>query len=366
MNTFILFWNPAISNYKSDDFQRELEETSEFDGNMNWSVWEHEKAQAGHRFFMVRCGTGNTGICMSGYFTSAPSEGDDWSSKGRKVYYIGLEPDVMIHPEYLPILTTKELSEAIPSFDWTGGHSGRLIDKQDADKLEEFWKVFTDKHKDIFTLRALRHAIEPSSYIEGIVTCFLSLTEDGKINVYCHQINLDQSFDTLSQAKEYALEAHKKSFAKNREMKIVFDHIDDEYQDRFFQVVEKLLSLHHSQIDYEVISQQQFHQDNILTLCLYYLVKYNKETLQSLRKQGFSLEVIEAVMALLKKEGETEEQYIGRIMENEIALNVKIDMLENELNISKLEKITVDDVERLNIALRAYHKLSQLPKFMVD
>ena len=47
MNTFILFWNPAISSYKLDDFQREMEDVSEFCHDMNWSIWEHNKAHKG-------------------------------------------------------------------------------------------------------------------------------------------------------------------------------------------------------------------------------------------------------------------------------------------------------------------------------
>ena len=42
MNTIILFWNPAISSFKLDDYQ-ELIENLEYE-DMNWSVWEHEKA----------------------------------------------------------------------------------------------------------------------------------------------------------------------------------------------------------------------------------------------------------------------------------------------------------------------------------
>lgn len=80
MNTIILFWNPAISSYKLEHFQAEME-IIEF-ADMNWSVWEHEKAHTGDRFFMVRCGEGKTGICMSGYFISEPYRGEDWSGRG--------------------------------------------------------------------------------------------------------------------------------------------------------------------------------------------------------------------------------------------------------------------------------------------
>jgi len=76
MKTYILFWNPAISSYKLEDFQREIDDYENAD--MNWGVWEYEKACAGDRFFMVRCGSGKTGICMSGYFSSDP-----WAQWGQ-------------------------------------------------------------------------------------------------------------------------------------------------------------------------------------------------------------------------------------------------------------------------------------------
>lgn len=164
MKTFILFWNPAISSYKLDDFQRELEEISDDYNNMNWSVWEYEKANEGDRFFMVRCGNGKTGICMSGYFSSEPYQGEDWSGKGRETYYMDLEPDVMIHPEYRPILTTIELVNEIQTFDWTGGHSGRLLDYKSAEKLESLWKEFLERNDEIFKMRAFRQEVDPSDF----------------------------------------------------------------------------------------------------------------------------------------------------------------------------------------------------------
>ena len=108
MKTYILFWNPAVSSYKLENFQNEIEDTGYY-GDMTWSIWEHKNASAGDRFFLVRCGDGNTGICMSGYFSSDPYQDEDWSGKERDTYYVNLEPDIMINPEYLPILTTAEL-----------------------------------------------------------------------------------------------------------------------------------------------------------------------------------------------------------------------------------------------------------------
>ena len=50
-NTIILFWNPEVSSLKIGDYQRLLEDIHFH--SMNWSIYEHENAHYGDRFFMV-------------------------------------------------------------------------------------------------------------------------------------------------------------------------------------------------------------------------------------------------------------------------------------------------------------------------
>ena len=57
-------------------------------------------------------------------------------------------PNVVLDPDEAPMLTTEQLNEAIPSFDWTGGHSGRLLTKDEAKTLETIWEDFLQKNKD--------------------------------------------------------------------------------------------------------------------------------------------------------------------------------------------------------------------------
>ena len=42
-------------------------------------------------FFMVRVGEGNTGLFAAGRFTSEPFKDEDWSGKGREVYYMQMD-----------------------------------------------------------------------------------------------------------------------------------------------------------------------------------------------------------------------------------------------------------------------------------
>lgn len=68
----------------------------------NWSVWDWEHAQACDRFYLVRVGEGNTGIVMKGVLSSEPFEAEDWSGKGRQVFYMDMEPDIIINPDKAP------------------------------------------------------------------------------------------------------------------------------------------------------------------------------------------------------------------------------------------------------------------------
>lgn len=146
MRTFILMWNPSISSYTMDDLEYEMEDFPY--SNFDWSIWEHKKAHEEDRFFLVCVGEGNTGVIMSGYFSSDPWEGEDWSGKNRKVFYIDMEPDYIFHPEKTDILTTNQLMTTIPDFNWSGGHSGVLLTDEQSQKLENLWEEFLSSVED--------------------------------------------------------------------------------------------------------------------------------------------------------------------------------------------------------------------------
>ena len=135
-NTFILMWNPAISNVSLEYHASEIPNllTSLF----SWSVYDYEKAKMGDRFVMIRCGEGRTGIVMSGVFSSNPYQARDWSGAGRKVFYMDMTPNFIANPEKVKnFISTEDLKNAIPDFEWNGGHSGRILTIEQAKKLED-------------------------------------------------------------------------------------------------------------------------------------------------------------------------------------------------------------------------------------
>ena len=151
MNTFLLLWNPAISSYTIDRCEEEfdfkeatlgdfIDDEQYFPWDLNWSVWEWDKARKGDRFFMLRVGEGQpNGIVMSGRFSSNPYVDEDWSGNGRVVHYADLEFDAAIHPDSPKILSSDILEKHFPDRNWRKGHSGQAVDNETAAKLEDLW-----------------------------------------------------------------------------------------------------------------------------------------------------------------------------------------------------------------------------------
>ena len=147
MNTVILFWNPSISSFSMNDYLEGMTNFEEF--QLNWSVYEHTSIFKGDRFYLVRVGEGNTGIVMNGVILSDPYIGEDWNGTDNPRFYIDLDIQWMVHPDKGPVLATSELTKAIPGFDWTGGHSGRVLNFDDSDEsklLNQLWLSNLDKH----------------------------------------------------------------------------------------------------------------------------------------------------------------------------------------------------------------------------
>ncbi len=146
--TFILMWNPAFSN----SMENHIESIGHIDDySFNWSVYEWEKAKMGDRFYMIRVGEGNTGVVMSGIFTSQPYASQDWNPNrnNRKIYYMDMKPNFIVNPETQAIITTEQLQDAIPDFEWRKGHSGQLLSAEQAKKLEKLFADYIQKMLDV-------------------------------------------------------------------------------------------------------------------------------------------------------------------------------------------------------------------------
>ena len=193
--TFIMRWNTDISNYKLSEFEDAMEDFFDEGFYYDWSIWDYQKAHIGDRFYMIRTGEGKNGVVMRGTIIGTPYPDEDWSGKGRKVFYIRMSLTNMIHPERTPLLlTTDELTEAIPDFNWKGGHSGEILSDAQADKLEEVWKDYIER----------THAISSEEVVDGDFNEFYK--EKGWKKPECYQGHGDH-IDTIMDPDDF-LEKH--------------------------------------------------------------------------------------------------------------------------------------------------------------
>lgn len=159
MATVIFKWNPAFSDFDMSDFLTSITDAKfsgfdEDDCDSSWAVWDYERVHKGDRYFMVKVGFGQTGIVGWGDVTSEPYEGEDWSGKGRKTYYVKFCPSWILNPDALPLLTCDELAAAIPDFEWHKGHSGLMLTPDQEKKLDKLWEEYTASHDEEFTEKA--------------------------------------------------------------------------------------------------------------------------------------------------------------------------------------------------------------------
>lgn len=83
-------------------------------------------------------------------------------------------------------------------------------------------------------------------------------------------------------------------------------------------------------------------------------------TAEYLRSEGFTDEIVNGVLSVTKREGESYDDFVRRAAENAIGREVKIADLEDNMDIRRLKEITDKDVHRLRKYLRAWQYLIKL------
>ena len=105
------------------------------------------------QFFAPACDFTDDTICTIAVADAAlngkPYCGEDWAGRGRKIYYMDMQPDYYVHTDKVPTyVSTEYLLRELPGFDWTGGKAGRVLPEALAEKLEDIWARYTQKLHD--------------------------------------------------------------------------------------------------------------------------------------------------------------------------------------------------------------------------
>ena len=142
--TYLMRWNPSISSFKEKDYEECFADMFHGMFFVNWSIYEWEEARRGDMFYMMRVGDDKAGIVFTGQFIADPYPDDDWDGSTKRRMYVDMVCIDPAAPGGIPSVSLDKLKAAIPSFDWSKGHSGVLLPNDIAEKLLELWNEDDD------------------------------------------------------------------------------------------------------------------------------------------------------------------------------------------------------------------------------
>ena len=110
-----------------------------------------------------------------------------------------------------------------------------------------------------------------------------------------------------------------------------------------------------------------FHPLRVMLMCsndidricgvLHDVIEDTAITLEYLQKEGFSQEVITALEALTKQTDENYDDFIGRVLKNEIACHVKLADLADNMDLSRLQNPSEEDFRRVKKYQKAVERI---------
>ncbi len=95
----------------------------------------------------------------------------------------------------------------------------------------------------------------------------------------------------------------------------------------------------------------------MIAAVLHDVVEDSDWTLEQLRGEGFSEEVLQVVDCLTSRGGESYDEFIARVETSAIARQVKIADLEDNMNVKRIGEMTPKDLARIEKYHRAWRRL---------
>ncbi|MBL7940959.1 MAG: phosphohydrolase [Flavobacteriales bacterium] len=83
-------------------------------------------------------------------------------------------------------------------------------------------------------------------------------------------------------------------------------------------------------------------------------------TVDDILKKGFSPRVVKALKHITRVPEETYEQYIDRVVQDNLAIRVKLHDLADKMDLLHVEQLDPADLKRYNKQLAAYHRMKKL------
>ncbi|MDW7670341.1 MAG: GTP pyrophosphokinase [Bacillota bacterium] len=90
---------------------------------------------------------------------------------------------------------------------------------------------------------------------------------------------------------------------------------------------------------------------------LHDVVEDSNVSLEDLKMEGFSDEVLQVLELLTRKESESYDEFIDRVMTNGTAMRVKLADLKDNMDLTRIEKITEADLVRVRKYRKAHDRI---------
>ena len=100
--------------------------------------------------------------------------------------------------------------------------------------------------------------------------------------------------------------------------------------------------------------------DQKILALLHDVVEDSAWTVEQLKQEGFSSDILEAVQALTKNPGEDYMNYIGRTAVTDLSRTVKMADLEDNMDLTRCPQLESEDLERMNRYLTAWNDLRNI------
>lgn len=81
---------------------------------------------------------------------------------------------------------------------------------------------------------------------------------------------------------------------------------------------------------------------------------------EDLAKKGFGPRILKALDHITRRTNETYEEYIERVMEDNLAIRVKLHDLADKMDLLHVQTLSHADLKRYNKQLAAYHRMKKL------
>lgn len=109
---------------------------------------------------------------------------------------------------------------------------------------------------------------------------------------------------------------------------------------------------------FRVMNAGQTLQEKIVGI-LHDIIEDTSWTINQLREEGFSEEIVDAIDAISVRDNEQYDDYLLRVGKNSIAVRVKINDLTDNMDIRRLNEINYQSLARLQKYLKAYKQLTE-------